>query len=155
MEVRTGHSHAFQVPFRFGYLPPGLVAEGGAPEQGGAWIYLGDGRPGDPQRGDFGSALSVWVYPATDPNGIFCQGAKTFEVGGRGGCFVPVNRQDGSGGTSVVYLNVNGGLVEMLVDTKHVGFYTDDQLKQIATTLHLASIGNPSTWFDATTAMPR
>jgi hypothetical protein len=64
-------------------------------------------------------------------------------------------RQDGSGGTSVVYLNVNGGLVEMLVDTKHVGFYTDDQLKQIAITLHLASIGDPSTWFDATTAMPR
>jgi hypothetical protein len=153
--VHTGHPHAFQVPFRFGYLPPGLVAEGGAPEQDGAWIYLGDGRPGDPQRGDFGSALSVWVYPATDPNGIFCQGAKTFKVDGRGGCFVPVNRQDGSGGTSVVYLNVDGGLIEMLVDNKHLGFYTDDQLKRIATTLHLAAIGSPSTWFDATTAMPR
>jgi hypothetical protein len=65
------------------------------------------------------------------------------------------NRQTGGGGRVAVYLNVNGGLVEMLVDAKHVGFYTDDQLKQIATTLRLATIGDSSTWFDATTAMPR
>lgn len=153
--VRTGHPNAFRVPFRIGYLPAGLVAEGGTPDQDGAWIYLGDGRPGDPHRGDFGSALNVWVYPGTDPNGVFCQGAEKFTVDGRGGCFVHSTRPDGTGGTSALYLNVDGGLIEMLVDNLHLGFYSNDQLKQIATTLHLATIGTPSTWFDATTAMPR
>jgi hypothetical protein len=154
--VRTGHPGTLRVPFRFGYLPPGLVTEGAAPELNGASIYLGDGRPGDEGRGYLGSALSVRVYPGGDPNnGILCQRGEKFTVDGRSGCLAAFNRQTGGGGTAALSLNVKGGLVGVNVDTEHIGFYSDAQLKQIATTVQLATIGDPGTWFDATTVMRR
>ncbi|HEY3718237.1 MAG TPA: hypothetical protein VGL39_27235 [Jatrophihabitantaceae bacterium] len=152
--VHTDAPQPLRVPFRFGYLPPGLVTEGGAPDQDGAWIYLGDGRRSNPHGAGFGSALSVWVYGAADPDGVFCEKARPFKVNGYGGCFTTVDNKPGAP-TASLYLNVDGGLIEMLVDAEHVGIYSDAQLERIATSLHLATIHDPSTWFDATTAVPR
>ena len=56
--------------------------------------------------------------------------------------------------TNGLYLNTADGLIEMLVDSKQVGIYTDEQLKRIATSLQLANIHDRSTWFDGTTVMP-
>jgi hypothetical protein len=152
-EVHTDQPQALRVPFRFGYLPPGVVTEGGAPEQDGVWVYLGDGRPGDAQNGGFGSALSLWYYPSSDANGVFChEGTRKFTVDGRGGCFMT---DDATHRTTGLYLNTADGLIEMLVDSKHVGIYTDEQLKHIATSLQLANIHDRSTWFDGTTVMPQ
>ncbi len=161
--VHPGHPEPTRVPFRFGYLPDGLVAEGAELERGGAWIYLGDGRPGGTD-GDqmFGSALSVFVYPGlnptpgSEPNGMFCQGQKRFTMDGARGCFhAPGGPGPDSRITNGLSLNAPGGLIEMRVGDTHLGRYSDDQLKQIAGTLRIATIIDQSTWFDATTAMPR
>jgi hypothetical protein len=75
--IHPEQAAVLRVPFRFGYIPPGLVSEwasGDVPPRAtgsfGGWIGLSDGTPDATGTGF--EALRVWVNDTSDPWLVFC-----------------------------------------------------------------------------------
>jgi hypothetical protein len=163
--INTSHGAPLLVPFKFGYLPPGLITELGSGDMRprvvgsfGGTIGLGDGRQTAPDfRPD--STMWVWVTGTSDPRLIFCSnpsGNTTprdftfFKVGAHTGC---LEKDKETHETQALQIDLIRGHLELLVQA---GIYSDEELKRIAQTITVAADPNDSTtWFDATTAVPR
>jgi hypothetical protein len=131
-----------QVPFRLGYLPPGLAVTRGyeqrGPLPGAQELSFSDGMHDDVLRVDAGVEGNWFAH---------CQ---RLVIDGYPGCF---GRPDSSSDHDrALRLKVPGG---WLTIERFSSDYSDAELRKIAESLTLAPIDQPATWFDADTAIPR
>jgi RNA polymerase sigma factor (sigma-70 family) len=144
--VHVGRTTPLKVPFRLGYLPGGLAATSASndphsPVNEGVITFNTD-------------KLIVTVnHQGLDDAVPHCSGAgsKRVTVHGYHGCF---RDDEGVGGGRRLELAVPGGWLTVQVRSSHV--FSDAVLKRIAASVTLASkLDDPSTWFDAETALSR
>jgi hypothetical protein len=144
--VHVGRTTPLKVPFRLGYLPGGLAATSASndphsPVNEGVITFNTD-------------KLIVTVnHQGLDDAVPHCSGAgsKRVTVHGYHGCF---RDDDGVGGGRRLELAVPDGWLTVQVRSSHV--FSDAVLKRIAASVTLASkLDDPSTWFDAETALSR
>jgi hypothetical protein len=155
--VRMGTRSALKVPFTIGYLPPGIYpvsADQATDPEGGA-IGLGDGRP---MAGTtpFSTALTIWVDNVQDPNHVFCPAGDKrmtrFTLNGFVGC---VQRNQLTGKTGVLSIQLARGYLEITLGQAQQGVYSDAQLKRVAESIVPAdSMTDRRTWIDATVSVP-
>jgi hypothetical protein len=146
--VRFGGSTPLTVPFRLGYLPAGLVTrsvtESRSPVNEGS-IAFGTEGPS--------ATLTVTVNRQGIEDMIpHCSSHDAAPVTVRGyrGCF---RDADGVGGGDRLQLQVPGGWLTLQVDRSRV--FSHAVLRRIAASATLATLDQPTTWFDADTALPR
>ena len=161
--VKTGQSTAMRLPFRVGYLPAGVypVSANQSPELQGGALGLADGRPTakDVPRlpsEPFYTPLTIWVADMTDPQNRLCPAfgkeARPFTVDGRTGC---LETDPATGLTYGLQIDLPRGHLEITVERRHWGIYTDRQLERIVASITPATnLSDRTTWPDATTVFP-
>jgi hypothetical protein len=152
--VRTGVQSTLRLPFRIGYLPPGLVPQAAAETQSrpgfGGVIGLGDRVPAsDPDIGR--SALNIDVIPKP-PHQRFCApGTARTPVQGSKGCF---RWLDGGKAGREFDFETKDLWVSVDIDGAHLSLYPDDVLVKIARSLRFAPLTDYGALFDARTVLP-
>lgn len=129
-----------QVPFKMGYLPPGLALTSGS-EQSGSLPAV--------RQLSFSNAARDDVLRATFVPGGQCFGGTRVVVHGYRGCLG--RPEDATDGQRALRLLIPGG--SLTVD-RFSSDYSDAELRKIAESITLATIGQPATWFDADAAVP-
>jgi len=140
----SGAVTPLKVPFRLGYLPPGLVPTSGTSLGSDRSIGFSDAATAD------NSPYGPWetVLVSVSGQGSCSGGSRQVAVHGYRACFQP-NIEYGYHHTLKV--EVPGGW--LTVDS-YAKTYSDAVLRKIADSVTLATINRPSTWFDAETALP-
>jgi hypothetical protein len=152
--VRTGVQSMLRLPFRIGYLPPGLVPQSAGstsnrPDFGG-WIGLGDRVPTSQIDPDH-SALNIVVLPKPPHQTVCAPGTARVPVQGTKGCFRWLD--DGRAGREFDF-QTHGLWVSLDIDHAHLSLYPDDVLVKIARSLSFAPLTDYGAWYDARTVLP-
>ena len=152
--VRPGKPSAMRLPFRIGYLPPGLVAVSArsltAFSPGDGDLGLADSQPAG---GAATPGVLIAVYPIPAPGSApLCPAhAPVLAVGRYRGC--ALSGADGRGQEWA--LSVPGGWFYLTIDPSTAARYSRATLTKMVTSMSFApNIGDSRTWFAAATTLP-